>query len=64
MTVDTVGLEPPLLDGGNRRSAQDEVSSNNFQIFDAAIASDYRLQDYRSVKFLRQPFGGYTGSTL
>src|SRR5208282_5768112 len=37
VTVDTVRLEPPLLDGGNGRSAQDKVSSHNFQILDAAI---------------------------
>ena len=52
MAAETVGLETPLFNRGNRRPAQNKISANNFQILDAAIASNYRLQYYRSVKFL------------
>ena len=56
MAAGRVGLEAPLLDRGNRRSAQNEISLNNLEIFDASIASDYGPQHHRSVKFLRQTF--------
>src|ERR1035437_6636445 len=38
VAVESVGLKPPLLDGGNRRPPQNKISPNNFQILDAAIA--------------------------
>ena len=57
MAADTVRLKPPLLDCGNRGAAQNKISANNFQIFDAAIAPNYRLQYYWSVKFLGQRVG-------
>src|SRR6202171_6439194 len=57
VAADTVRLKPPLLDCGNRGAAQNKISANNFQIFDAAVAPNYRLQYYWSVKFLGQRFG-------
>ncbi len=52
MAADTIGLKLPLLNCGNRCPAQNKISANNFQILDAAIASNYRLQYHSSVKFL------------
>src|SRR5260370_16951953 len=57
MAIETVGLEPPLLDCGNRRPAENKIPTNNFQILDVAIASTHCLQYHRSLKFLPSCFG-------
>src|SRR5258708_4319867 len=43
VAAESVGLESPLLDGGNRRPAQNKISPDNFQILDATIASNHHL---------------------
>src|ERR1039458_4872425 len=63
--VERIRLEPPLLDGGDGRLAENKVSTHNLQILDVAVAPDRGLQNYRPLQFLRQRLGGIRrGSAL
>src|SRR5208283_401052 len=56
MAADRVGLEAPLLHGGDRRLREDERAADDLQVLHSAIAANRRLQDHGAVQFLSRGF--------